>query len=164
MNLSHRYGLRFGFHSCEIPDGHCHAHGLAFSNVQSFNDYCTYGYASINPFDNPRIVLNENYLRMLDVLDGRALEVVQLCIAITILHELAHVVWKCRVGGDLAMTPDGIRTGEPGFDKTDKQTLDLGFALERNIFGGGLEIHFHDGDMVPYYSAGFGQQVIVPMW
>ena len=101
---------------------------------------------------------------MLDESNGRVLEVVQLSIAITILHELAHMVWKCRVGGDLAMTPDGIRTGEPGFDKTDKQTLDLGFALERNIFGGALETHFRDGYFVPYYNSDFGQQVIVPMW
>ncbi|KAF2833740.1 hypothetical protein CC86DRAFT_376851 [Ophiobolus disseminans] len=172
-DLAHSQNLIWGFHKCSVHNEERAVHGMAFKSTKRFDDYCSLGRPTIQRFfKDPRIMINKNYLPMLEHATGPDLEIIQLSIASTILHELVHIVWGFRNGGDLYVTDDGVKwCGEPLYYRTSPQD-DMGTVLEELIFGGVIEPENHKENVVAHINGGqvlsyegwVRSRIIVPRW
>jgi hypothetical protein len=81
--------------------------GRAFCSEARYQQYCKTNdsHPSFENFNAPRILLHSHFLYDIEHLSehgsGDELKHVYLRIAISLCHELAHIAWKWRIGGDL---------------------------------------------------------------
>lgn len=99
--------LRLSYHAIDIEDRQCD--GLSFSSTKSYDMFeaGTHWWPPMH-FTSPRIILHTHFHHALERLQKHGapgeLENVQLRIAITLTHELAHILYKYRLKGDMEMT------------------------------------------------------------
>ncbi|KAH7401608.1 hypothetical protein BKA66DRAFT_451037 [Pyrenochaeta sp. MPI-SDFR-AT-0127] len=149
--------------------------GMNFGSTAAFDQFCE-GIQDLQPmvFNDPRIMLHSHYLWDLIYLhscgSAQDLEQIHLRIAITLVHELAHIVWKYRQCGDVTYTADGT-IKEPLHQRTDS-IVELGFSWEQFTFGGSIWAIDHPRHMTIYYTpaevlvdpSAVKTRVVVPRW
>jgi hypothetical protein len=95
--------LQIGFYPLQIPGGP-QIDGRSFSSIETMNAFLAGRQCAPHSFCNPRILLHSHYLTDVEYLQAHGssedLEHIYLRIAITLCHELCHIVWKYRMRGD----------------------------------------------------------------
>ncbi|KAL6170261.1 hypothetical protein ACJQWK_03250 [Exserohilum turcicum] len=125
-------------------------------------------------YDKPTVVLHIQFWVSLVVVEHKfptELNTLYLKIAITLCHELAHLVWKYRIQMELPPWSPHKAFAEPLHTK-DERVAELGLSWELHVFGGKLSTIDWPGTSITIYLYGsnLGNSpsrqiaVIVPNW
>ncbi|CAO2658666.1 Nn.00g063890.m01.CDS01 [Neocucurbitaria sp. VM-36] len=173
LNVTLPHVLRIGF--CLLDTVERQLDGMSFGSTTTFAQFCA-GDHSPRPmvFNNPRIMLHSHYRWDLEYLQAHGsaddFEHIHLRIAITLCHELAHIIWKYRLGGDVKYTPFGAMK-EPLHQLND-EIVELGHSWETFVFGGSIWAIDQPGYLITYYTpqevlenpTAIKTRIVVPRW
>ncbi|XP_014556993.1 hypothetical protein COCVIDRAFT_77369, partial [Bipolaris victoriae FI3] len=128
-------------------------------------------------FDTPRIILHTQYLFSLKYLlshggSAHELKTLYLQLAITLCHELAHIVWQYRLSREVKPWAPETDSIEP-LHQASEHLAELGHSWELYVFGGSIWTLDRPGFFTTFYkphnlgaaALSFSKMcVVVPYW
>jgi hypothetical protein len=143
---------------------------MAFGSREASEQFCKHGNSVATNLGRPQIYLADYFLNDLKDLQASRSQalilesgLIHLRLAITICHELAHIMWLHRLKMDASVTNPSDCMPEPLHNHLD-HSAELGHSFERHVFGGSIFSTIGAGLIVGYYTPPDASRTAVPAW
>jgi hypothetical protein len=143
---------------------------MAFGSREASQHFWKHGEYVATSLGHPQIYLASHFLENLKDHEGSRsqlpsehIELIHLRLAITLCHELAHIVWLHRLKMDASVTNPSDYVPEPLHNPLD-HSAELGHSFERHVFGGSIFSTVGNSLVIGYYSPPDSSRIVVPAW